>query len=36
MESVVRQDNMQEAINDAIAAFKEKWKKRKYKKIDPV
>lgn len=25
--SVVRQDNMQEAINDAIAAFKEKWKK---------
>lgn len=27
MGSVVRQDNMQEAINDAIAAFKEKWKK---------
>ena len=27
MGSVVRQDNMQEAINDVIAAFKEKWKK---------
>lgn len=27
MGSVVRQDNMQEAINDAIAAFKEKWEK---------